>query len=112
MQVRYDLARVTLMAQEPPDGRAILLLYPSLVILMERLGTGELDAMIDAVLSEGVVDEHTVVVGVDAEHGKGQLFGNGFQPHHRQGLLPDQQGHRPDHPWSGQPAPTSVATRL
>ena len=44
-----------------------------------------------AVLSEGVVDEHAVVVRVDPQDGKGQLSGNGFQPGLHQGLFPNQQ---------------------
>ena len=42
------------------------------VELPVRPGTGELDAPIGAVLGEGVVDEHAVVVGVYPEDGKGQ----------------------------------------
>ena len=76
MQVGYGLsrylARVTLVPQEPSDDHAILLLNPGLIILPVRPGTGELDAPIGAVLGEGVVDEHAVVVGVYPEDGKGQ----------------------------------------
>ena len=64
--------QVRLMIQETTDDRTILLLNPGLIILPVRPGTGELDAPIGAVLGEGVVDEHAVVVGVYPEDGKGQ----------------------------------------
>ena len=96
VQVSYGLSRhppgVTLVPQETADHRTILLLNPGLVIFPVRPGTGELDAPIGAVQGEGVVDEHTVVVGVDAEHGKGQLPCDGLQSCHHQVLLPGQQG--------------------
>ena len=43
-------------------------------------------------LGEGVVDEHTVIVGVDAEDEKGQLSGNCLQSCRHQGLLSGQHG--------------------
>ena len=66
------------MTQKAPDHRPILLLDPGLVVLAVGPGTGELDAPISAVLGKGVVDEHAVVVGIDAQNGKGQLFGDGL----------------------------------
>lgn len=52
VQVGYGLAchlaRATLMAQEPADHRAVLLLHPGLIVLAVRPGTGELDAPVGA----------------------------------------------------------------
>jgi hypothetical protein len=59
------------MAQEPPDHRTVLLLHPGLIVIAVRPGTGELDAAVGAVPGKRIVDEHAVVVGVDAEGGKG-----------------------------------------
>ena len=112
MQMSYGLschlARVTLVAQESADYRAILLLNPSLIILPGRSGTGELDAPVGAVPGEGIADEHAVVVGVDAEDGEGQLSRR---------LLPVLPPPRiaslaSKGTASVQPVQTSVATRL
>ena len=55
------------MTQKTANHRSILLLHPGLIVLPVRSGTGELDASIGTVLGEGVVNEHAVVVGIDAE---------------------------------------------
>ena len=84
------MPRVPFVTQKAPDHRAILLLDPRLIVLAVGSGTGELDATVGAVLGESLVDEHAVVVRVDAQNGKGQLFGYGLQSCHDLGLLPSQ----------------------
>jgi len=88
------------MTDEVADHRAVLLLDPGLVVLAVGSGTGELDAPLGALLDQRFVDEHAVVVRVDASDGEGQLPSDGLQSCHHQGLLPRQQGQ------------ISVATRL
>ena len=82
------------MTQKAPDHCSILLLDSRLVVLAVLTRTGEPDAPVDAALGEGVVDEHAVVVAVDAENRNGQLFGDGHQSYSHQGLLLNQQRHR------------------
>ena len=76
------------MADEATDGGSVLLLDPGLVILAVGSGTGELDAPVSAVIYQRLVDEHAVIVGVDASYGKEQLSADGFQPFDHQGLFP------------------------
>ena len=59
------------MADEASHHGTVLLLNLRLVVAAVRSGTGELDASIGAVLDQRFVDEHAVVVGVNAEDGKG-----------------------------------------
>ena len=100
------------MADEASHHGPVLLLNPGPIVAAVGSGTGELNASIAAVLGEGCVDEHAVVVRVNAADREGQLFGDGLQPSHHQGLRSGQQGDGPDCSWSGQPVQTSVTTRL
>ena len=61
------------MADEAAHHVAVLLLNPCLVIAAVRSGPGELDAVVSGVPDRRLVDERTVIVGVDAADGKGSL---------------------------------------
>ena len=65
-----DLTRATVTADEAPHQRVILLLDPSLIVAAARSGTGEGNASIGAVPDHRLVDEHAVVVQVDAADGE------------------------------------------
>ena len=54
------------MADEATDHGSVLRLDPGLVILAVGSGTSELDATFGAVLYQRLVDEHAVIVRVDA----------------------------------------------
>ena len=95
------------MADEAAHYIAVLLLNPCLVIAAIRPGPGELDAPVGAVPDQRLVDERTVVVGVNAANGERQPLADGFQSLHDQRLLLDQQRTA-----SVQPVHTSVATTL
>ena len=67
------------MADEASDDRLVLLLNPRLVVLAVGPGTGELYATLTAVLGEGCVDDHVVVILVNAADEEGQLPPDGLQ---------------------------------
>ena len=95
------------MADEPADYGTVLLLDPGLVVLAVGPGPGEFDAPVSAVLHQGIVDEGTIVVRVNAENREWQLPGDGLQSLTTRDCSLAGMGTA-----AVQPVHTSVATRL
>ena len=68
------------MSDEASDHRAVLVLYPRLIVLAVRPGAGELYVPLLTLPHQSLVDEHAVVVGVYAADRYREDPGDGFQP--------------------------------
>ena len=91
VQVRHRLtghwSGVAFASDEAAYYRTVFLLYPRLVVLAVRTRAGELDASLLAATEQLLVDEHAIVVGVDATDRDREDARDRFQPRNHQGLL-------------------------
>lgn len=80
-----------LIAHGPTDDRAVLLLDPGLIVLPIGAAAGEPYSRLQAVVADGLVDKHGVVVRVESAQYHGQPSPQLMQHGHEQGLLPHQE---------------------
>ena len=89
-----DQAREAVVAHEPANHRAILLLDPGLIVLLIGPRARELEMLFLAIALECLIDEGAVVVRVDPADRHRELMSHDCKPFDDQKLLPGHQRDR------------------
>jgi hypothetical protein len=79
-----DNSRETIVANESADNGPVLLFNPSLIVLSISPRSCELDVFTLAVDKQRVIDERTIVIGVDSQDREGKLPADHLESFHHQ----------------------------
>src|SRR5580698_6677234 len=82
----------SVISDKSTDHCRVLLLDPSLVVFMVRPRSRELDALRGAVSQEGLIEELTAVVDVNAGEAERQAAAQGVDRFNNEATFPNQQG--------------------